>query len=183
MYAKLKDGKIEQFPYTIGQFRKDHSNVSFPKNITSGILESYGVVGVVESPKPECGPYQMAQLNSMPHRPVIGQHTEEDAPSPDMVGKDILASYWTLGYTVVDMFSDDDEGTKAEKEAAYQAGLDAEAAKGIRAERNRLLSESDWTQVIDAPVDQTAWAEYRQALRDITSQEGFPHNVVWPVEP
>jgi len=53
----------------------------------------------------------------------------------------------------------------------------------IRIERNSLLDASDWTQVIDAPVDQTAWAEYRQALRDITSQEGFPHNVVWPVKP
>lgn len=49
--------------------------------------------------------------------------------------------------------------------------------------RNKLLFASDWTQLSDAPVDQTAWAAYRQALRDITSQEGFPANVVWPTKP
>lgn len=53
----------------------------------------------------------------------------------------------------------------------------------IRATRNTLLAASDWTQLPDAPVDQTAWSAYRQALRDITDQEGFPANVVWPVPP
>jgi hypothetical protein len=36
----------------------------------------------------------------------------------------------------------------------------------MRNQRNRLLTESDWTQVADAPVDRDAWATYRQALRD-----------------
>lgn len=53
----------------------------------------------------------------------------------------------------------------------------------VRAKRSRLLSSSDWTQVADAPVDQTSWATYRQELRDITSQAGFPTDVVWPTEP
>jgi len=46
-----------------------------------------------------------------------------------------------------------------------------------------LLKESDWTQVADAPVDQSAWADYRQALRDVPQQEGFPQEVVWPNPP
>lgn len=53
----------------------------------------------------------------------------------------------------------------------------------VRASRNALLVESDWTQLKDAPVDQVAWATYRQALRDVTSQKGFPANVVWPDKP
>lgn len=53
----------------------------------------------------------------------------------------------------------------------------------IREKRDMLLVNSDWTQVADAPVDQTAWATYRQALRDITQQEAFPNEVTWPVEP
>jgi hypothetical protein len=53
----------------------------------------------------------------------------------------------------------------------------------VRTERDRLLKASDWTQVADAPVDQAAWAEYRQALRDVPEQEGFPENVVWPTKP
>lgn len=53
----------------------------------------------------------------------------------------------------------------------------------IRTERNFLLADSDWTQVADAPVDQAAWANYRQALRDIPNQEGFPTDVAWPAKP
>lgn len=59
----------------------------------------------------------------------------------------------------------------------------AEQAAEIRAKRNGLLSTSDWTQMPDAPVDQAAWATYRQALRDIPQQDGFPTDVVWPTEP
>jgi hypothetical protein len=54
-------------------------------------------------------------------------------------------------------------------------------ASAIRAERDRLLRASDWTQVADAPVDQAAWATYRQALRDVPGQESFPGAVEWPV--
>jgi hypothetical protein len=52
-----------------------------------------------------------------------------------------------------------------------------------RKRRNKLLSASDWTQVADAPVDKAAWATYRQALRDISAQEGFPATVEWPTQP
>ena len=54
---------------------------------------------------------------------------------------------------------------------------------GIRLRRDTLLSASDWTQVADAPVDKAAWATYRQALRDIPQQEGFPTVIVWPDKP
>lgn len=56
-------------------------------------------------------------------------------------------------------------------------------ADDIRAQRNALLAACDWTQLADAPVDDLAWAVYRQALRDIPDQPGFPANVVWPVAP
>lgn len=187
MYAKLKDGKIEQFPYTIGQLRRDNPNVSFPKNITAGVIQKYGMVGVVEGPKPECGPYQTVARDALPTRPVIGQYTEETAPMPDMVGEDIIAGYWQIGYHAVDMFSDttDEEGvvtTKAEHEAAYQARLDADAAKATRKERDSKLAETDWRFRSDLVASQ-AWVDYCQALRDIPSQEGFPYAVEWPVEP
>ena len=56
-------------------------------------------------------------------------------------------------------------------------------AEQVRAERDALLAACDWTQVADAPVDQAAWAVYRQALRDVTAQTGFPNAVVWPTKP
>lgn len=55
--------------------------------------------------------------------------------------------------------------------------------KNIRNRRRPLLDATDWTQLADAPVDKAAWAAYRQALRDITSQAGYPTNVVWPTPP
>lgn len=58
-----------------------------------------------------------------------------------------------------------------------------QAEKNVRDARNNLLSNSDWTQVNDAPVDQTAWATYRQELRDITLQAGFPYDIEWPTPP
>lgn len=59
----------------------------------------------------------------------------------------------------------------------------APTADQVRAKRNALLTASDWTQVADAPVDQEAWATYRQELRDIPQQEGFPVDINWPAEP
>lgn len=56
-------------------------------------------------------------------------------------------------------------------------------ADEIRAERNRLLLESDWTQLLDAPVDRAAWATYRRSLRDLPEQDGFPLSVTWPQTP
>jgi len=56
-------------------------------------------------------------------------------------------------------------------------------AREVRIERQRLLEESDWTQLPDAPVDTAAWATYRQELRDVPQQSGFPWNVNWPIPP
>lgn len=61
--------------------------------------------------------------------------------------------------------------------------LSAQAAFDARGQRNLLLQESDWTQVPDAPVDADAWKAYRQALRDITNQAGFPDKIDWPIKP
>lgn len=59
-------------------------------------------------------------------------------------------------------------------------------AEEVRAKRDKLLAETDWTQVADAPIDtatRTAMRVYRQQLRDITEQEGFPTDIVWPEMP
>jgi hypothetical protein len=60
---------------------------------------------------------------------------------------------------------------------------DAEQAKSVRQTRDTKLADTDWTQVADAPVDKAVWATYRQALRDITTQEGFPWTVTYPDKP
>jgi hypothetical protein len=54
----------------------------------------------------------------------------------------------------------------------------------IKQQRNQALLQSDWTQLPDVPLEtKAAWATYRQELRDITEQPGFPDNVIWPTPP
>ena len=98
-------------------------------------------------------------------------------------GVEEIAGKWYTKYTLGPIFADTPEATAAEQEAAYRARKDAEHGAAVRADRNKRLAECDWTQLADAPVDGAAWAAYRQDLRDIPSQAGFPWNVIWPVEP
>lgn len=71
----------------------------------------------------------------------------------------------------------------AEPDDEGKAAMDAEQAKRVRDTRNRRLADCDWTQLPDAPVDSTAWAAYRQELRDISAQAGFPWEIQWPEQP
>lgn len=68
-------------------------------------------------------------------------------------------------------------------EAAIVAAALEQLADAVRSERNVLLAKTDWTQTADAPVDKAAWAAYRQALRDLPQQAGFPTTISWPVKP
>lgn len=75
-------------------------------------------------------------------------------------------------------------------EAEYaQAAIDrAQApifhAASVRSSRAELLAETDWTQLADVPqATKDLWAAYRQALRDVPQQAGFPENVIWPQKP
>ena len=58
-----------------------------------------------------------------------------------------------------------------------------DADQRVRQHRDKLLTKSDWTQLPDAPVDASAWSTYRQALRDVPQQAGFPVDITWPEEP
>ena len=60
--------------------------------------------------------------------------------------------------------------------------IDKQHEENIRNRRDNLIKESDWRAVSDRELE-PEWKEYRQALRDITKQEGFPHDVEWPVDP
>jgi hypothetical protein len=61
---------------------------------------------------------------------------------------------------------------------------DPATEEDVRAIRDLALKETDWTQLPDIPqTTKDKWAAYRQALRDVTTQAGFPVAVVWPVKP
>jgi len=71
----------------------------------------------------------------------------------------------------------------AEPDAAGKAAMDARQADAVRADRNTRLAASDWTQLPDAPVDPIPWSTYRQELREVTTQSGFPWTITWPTRP
>jgi len=97
-------------------------------------------------------------------------------------GVEQLDGKWYTKYILGPVFTDG-ETTAAEQETAYKAMKDAEQAASVRNSRTEKLKDCDWTQIADSTADKAAWATYRQALRDITAQAGFPWTIVWPDAP
>ena len=135
---------------------------------TTEVLEALGADVVFEGPQATGGTvYQYSQAS----------------------GVEQIDGKWYTKYVLGPVFTDrpatetEPAQTALEQETAYKAMKDAEQAKSVRASRNEKLKDCDWTQVADAPVDKAVWATYRQALRDVTTQTGFPWTITWPVEP
>ena len=141
MHVKLTNGQPSQFPYTVGQLRRDNPQTSFPKQVPDSVLAAYDVYPVQAVPAPA--------VDSRTHRVV-----QSVAQSGDS---------WTQTWTIQELSQ-------------------TQAEDNVRAHRNRLLSETDWTALSDN-VMTPEMATYRQALRDITAQEGFPYSVTWPTKP
>ena len=104
-------------------------------------------------------------------------------------GVEQIEGKWYTKYILGPVFTDttDEDGvttTAADNEAAYKARKDAEQGTSVRATRDTKLAESDWTQARDVTLANDAdWQTYRQALRDVPTQEGFPWSVTWPEQP
>ena len=131
--------------------------------LTPEVMEAIGVDPVFEGPQATGG--------------TVYQYSVRDGVEQGADGK------WYSKYVLGPIFTDNEDGTAAQQEAAYTAQKDAEQAAAIRSQRNSKLAACDWTQLADSTADKPAWATYRQALRDVTGQAGFPWNVTWPVEP
>jgi hypothetical protein len=95
-------------------------------------------------------------------------------------GVEQLDGKWYTKYILGPVFTGE---TAAADEAEYKARKDAEQATNVRNLRTEMLKDCDWTQLADSTADKTAWATYRQALRDVTTQTGFPWTVTWPTQP
>lgn len=154
---------------TQGEVRRMHSNTSLPRVWDANVCSALGIDPVLAAPKPEVTGYTQAIRNGA---------------TQDANGN------WVQAWSVVDMFADTTEDgvttTKAEHETAYQADLDAKAAESVRTQRDAKLAESDWMVIKSAETGialAAEWATYRQALRDITEQDGFANEIDWPSEP
>jgi len=138
------------------------------ETLTPEIMAELGIDPVLEGPQATTvPPYQYSQRSGV-----------------EQIGEQWFTKY-IAGPIFIDRAATETEAaqTAAEQEAAYKAQKDAEQATSVRTDRTKRLSECDWTQIADSTADKAAWATYRQALRDITTQSGFPWAIVWPTNP
>ena len=120
---------------------------------TDEVLEALGADVVFEGPQAQPTRYQTA------FRDGVEQQAD---------GK------WYTKYSVADMDAD------------AIAAKDAEQAKAVRAQRDTEIAKSDWRVIkaLESNLPQDFdWAAYRQALRDVTVQTGFPWDITWPTQP
>ena len=152
---------------TQGQIRSMHKNVSLPKVWGENVHESLGIDPVTPTVQPDpSGDYKV----------VVRNGVEQDANGN-----------WVWAWTENDMFQEytDDEGTVVTvqdqidaKVAADNAALEATE----RATRDDLLKATDHYGLSDVPMTD-AMTVYRQALRDVPQQAGFPQTITWPTKP
>ena len=136
---------------------------------TTEVLEALGADVVFEGPQATGGTvYQYSQASGV---------------------EQIDGKWYTkhiLGPVFIDQVVDGVTTTAAEQEVAYKASKDAEQAKSVRATRDDKLKECDWVVIKNLETNSNipgAWEVYRQALRDVPSQSGFPWTITWPDAP
>lgn len=154
MHALIENGAVKRYPYSEWDLKKANPQVSFPAQITDATLESFGVHRVFNTNSPAV---------------TREQFLEEGLPAFDA-----SANRWTQVF-VVRARSADDLASETKTQA-----------DSVRAERDEKLAKTDWRviSVLESGQPQDfLWAAYRQALRDITTQKGFPWEVQWPAQP
>lgn len=152
---------------TQGQIRSMHPNVSLPKVWNANVNETLGIDPVLASPKPDpSGDYKV----------VVRNGVEQDANGN-----------WVYAWTENDMFQEytNDEGTVVTVQDQIDAKVAADnaaLASTERATRDDLLKATDHYGLSDVTMTE-AMTAYRQALRDVPQQAGFPQTITWPTKP
>lgn len=135
------------------EVKQMYANTSFPDVWNAELVENLGLDPILESPTPTTTRYQVARKDGI----------EQNE-----------AGQWVWKWSVSDM-----DSTTAQ-------ALDDKQAKAVRATRDNLLAGCDWI-VIKAYETNTnipsAWELYRQSLRDLPQQSGFPWDITWPTKP
>ena len=162
-YRNRSTGEIK----TDTELRAANKNMSFPKAWNSSVHDALNVDPVLEVPAPS---------PSAAHKSVVRNGAVED-------GK----GNWVYAWVEREMFTEytDDNGdvqTVAAQKTAYDTANTAARAAAERAKRTALLMETDHYALADVTMSD-AMKTYRQALRDVPQQAGFPSSITWPDKP
>ena len=150
-----------------GQIRLDNKNMSLPKVWNANVCDALGVDPVLAAPAP---------APSGDYKSVVRNGAVQDANGN-----------WVQAWVEREMFTEytDDEGnvqTVDAQKTAYDTQKNNELATRERTERDRLLKETDHYGLSDVTMS-AEMTTYRQALRDVPQQDGFPSTITWPTKP
>lgn len=144
------------YPYTDTQLRRSNRNVSLPSLLTDSVRAMFNMFPAEILDEPE--------YNKATHKVV-----QNTTPTFDEA-----TGVWSIGWTIVEM---------TEEEITANDQLWSTKQRGIR---NSLLQESDWVVIKATEQGQQVssdWLNYRENLRTVPDQAGFPHNIDWPTKP
>ena len=154
MLAKIKNNQIDVYPYNILDLYKDYPNVSFPKD--------------VEADSELLAQYNVVIIASTP-KPTVESNKKAVKGEVGFVD-----GAWRETWDIIDM-------------SPEEIQFDIENKLGnILGSRRGLLTKTDWTQLPDSPLaseKKAEFATYRQAIRDLPTQPGYPDNITWPEMP
>ena len=159
MFAKIKDGAVVQFPYGMNELQAENPYTNY-----NGAYDVAAVFPTTEA----------ATVHGQEVVPVTRLPLPEHEQRTQLVtlGEPVMADgEWTVGWVVTN---------KTQEQVNSE---NADQASQVRNDRNAKLAASDWTQLADSTANKAAWATYRQALRDVTGQQGFPWTITWPEQP
>jgi hypothetical protein len=158
MFAEIKDQTVVTFPYDYNTLLKHNPYTKFSDG---DLLTLYQGTEADQAGK------KLVRVTIEPepsYNVGISKLVQNNLPI-------LVGDAWTLGWSIVPL---------SQEELAEKTN---QRARQVRRERNQKLAESDWTQLADSVINKTVWAVYRQALRDLPSQTGFPWAVEWPLAP
>jgi len=159
MYAKIKDSALVTYPYGWGEFQADNPYTSYPPSVDWVSLFPTTTVGQEG--------YTLVAVTQIT-QPTIDPITQDIAEGTPVLENGVWTQVWNV--------------TQASAEEVAQRN--ASQASNVRKQRDAKLTKCDWTQAVDCPLTNKAdWATYRQALRDLTKETGFPWTMTWPTDP
>ena len=149
-YIHAQDTNVIEYPYSIEKLRRDNPETSFPAVMSEEELAEWGVFAIEEQDPP-----------------AFSEQTESIQLQPPA----LVDGVWVREWLVIKASLEEIESRTIEQAAI------------IRKQRNGVLTATDYSQLVDYPgsdIQKQILTQFRQALRDIPQQTGFPWNVIWP---
>jgi hypothetical protein len=160
LYAETNGANLILYPYGFAQLQKQNPYTNYGDNQDVAYWFPQTEIAITTG--------NILSEVIIATKPIINEATqsvEEDTPT-------LINEVWTQNWVVTTLTSD------------QQATLTTNESVKIRQQRDAKLTACDWTQTSDNPIaNKTAWATYRQALRDLTKESGFPWDITWPTKP